>query len=97
MGTSTTAWQAPFTSGPLTIRSSHNVTPVPGTGSHLVCAGRVQQVGFQNVGTSNTAFCLGQLALTGGSPPSHVLAGVTASAQGSYPGAVTPLTSTAVL
>ena len=49
------------------------------------------------MGSGPVAFCLSRLALTGGSPPSHVLQGVSASPQGDYPGPVTPLTSTAVL
>ena len=48
----------------------------------------------QNVGSASVAFCLSEFSITGGSPPSRTLAGVSASAQGDYPGAVTPLTST---
>ena len=60
-----------------------------------VLACLLHQVGFQYVGSSEVAFCLDNLALTGGSPASKVLAGASASALGGYPGAVTPLTSTA--
>lgn len=56
---------------------------------------RVDQVGFQNVGDGPVAFCLDSLQLTGGSPASRLLPGASASALGSYPGDVTPLTETA--
>ncbi|KAK9787725.1 hypothetical protein WJX73_002165 [Symbiochloris irregularis] len=57
---------------------------------------RVDQVGFQNVGSSSVAFCLDQLEIVGGSNVGG-LNGESASAQGDYPGPVTPLTSTAVM
>ncbi|KAK9801963.1 hypothetical protein WJX73_002009 [Symbiochloris irregularis] len=56
---------------------------------------RITTISFQNTGTSNINFCLDQIELTGGQPPSH-LTSLPASPQGDYPGPVTPNIAEAV-
>lgn len=53
------------------------------------------QISFQNTGSSSINFCLDEIELTGGSPPSH-LTSLPASPQGGYPGPVTPNIAQAV-